>query len=136
MLFSLPIALLTWGISPPAADAQNIDGNIKSFIVLNNTTSVAVITGNHWVTSVEVFNNSTTIAWLKLYDSATATCGSGTPVARYMIPGNTNGAGGIANYTVQDRYVSGIVACVTTGIVDADTAAPAATTYVWNIHWR
>lgn len=95
-----------------------------------------VITGNHWVTSVEVFNNNTTVAWLKLYDAATATCGSGTPVARYMIPGNSNGAGGIANYAIQDRYINGIVACVTTGIADSDTSAPAATTYVWQVHWR
>lgn len=128
--------LLMWGISARDADAQQLDGNVKSFIVLANTTSVPIITGNHWVTSIEVFNNSTTIAWLKLYDAATATCGSGTPVARYMIPGNTNGSGGISNYSIQDRYINGIVACVTTGIADADTSAPAGTTYVWQVHWR
>jgi hypothetical protein len=135
MLF-FSLLLLPIFLFPHDADAQNIDGNIKSFIVLNNTTSVPIITGNHWVTTVEVFNNSTTIAWLKLYDATTATCGSGTPVARYMIPGNTNGSGGISNYSVQDRYISGIVACVTTGIADSDTSAPAATTYVWQVHWR
>ena len=136
MIFCALALLLTLGICPRAADAQNIDGNVKSFIVLGNTTAVPVITGNHWVTSVEVFNISTTIAWLKLYDAVTQTCGAGTPIARYMIPGNTNGAGGIANYTVQDKYLNGIIACVTGGIADADTTAPAATTYVWNVHWR
>jgi len=137
MLFAL-MTWLTLVLPFCAANAQSLLGNIFSFIVLANTTAVPVVTGAHQVNGVEVFNNGASIAYLKLYDAATATCGTGTPKARYLIPATTGGtgSGAVQAYAGGDRYLNGIVACVTGGIADADTTAPAGTTFIYNIHWQ
>lgn len=112
--------------------------NISSNIAANNTTAIVITTKSSAVYSIDAFNNSTTIAYVKLYNAATATCGSGTPVARYMIPFGTSSSGGGFNLSNinGDEYVNGITMCITTGIADNDTGAPAASTYIVNLHWK
>ena len=67
-------------------------------------------------------------AYLKIYNATSATCGSGTPVKRLIIPAASNAAnGGGSNITfgpVGVEFSTGITYCVTTGITDADTTAP------------
>ncbi len=74
-----------------------------------------------WVT-----NNATTVRYLKLYDRASATAGTHTPIITIGIPGNSTdkisaflGTGGVGI-----QFLTGICAAVTTGIADADTGAP------------
>lgn len=110
--------------------------NVKSYIVANNTTAVVVKATSGALYTVEAFNNSATIAYIKLYDAATATCGSGTPVIRMMIPANTAGAGFISPNVNGTGFPGGLTMCVTTGIADADTGAPPATTYLVNVHYK
>lgn len=110
--------------------------NVKSYIVANNTTAVVVKATSGALYTVEAFNNSATIAYIKLYDAATATCGSGTPVIRMMIPGNTAGAGFISPNVNGTSFPTGLTMCITTGIADADTGSPAATTYLVNVHYK
>jgi hypothetical protein len=118
---------------PFRADSQI---NVFSKIAANNTTAVPITTNRATVYSIDAFNNGTTIAYVKLYNGA-ATCGSGTPQARYMIPFGTSSAGGGFNLSNinGDVYVNGITMCITTGIADNDTSAPAASTYIVNVHW-
>ena len=116
--------------------AQQLDNSVTSVQVPNNTTAVIIAPGSHRVVSIEVFNNSTSVAYLKLYDAATQTCGSGTPKARYLIGGSTNGLAGPPGVPLSDLYINGIAACVTTGFADSDTTAPAASQFIYNIHWR
>ncbi len=133
------LALLWWG--PPAA-AQNFQADnalsVKSVIVANNTTAVQICGSNCKVYQIDAFNNATTLAYIKLYNAATTTCGSGTPQWRGMVPfGASSSGGGFSLPWVNgDSYSNGAWMCVTTGIADADTGAPAATTYIINVHYK
>jgi hypothetical protein len=106
--------------------------------VANNTTSVAVATAPATLYAVRIFNNGNTIAYLKLYDAAqgSTTCGSGTPKMREMIQANNNGGGAAVTIPVGIAFATAITACVTTGYADNDTAAPAATTYIYEIDYK
>lgn len=112
--------------------------SISSTIVANNTTSVVVKAAPGLVYQVDAYANGTSSAYVKLYDALTATCGSGTPKARYLIPYGTSSTGGgfIAPQVFGDLYTTGIVLCVTTGIADNDTGSPAASTFIVNVHYK
>lgn len=140
------ILLLVLGLfllCPQLAHAQNTflaDAKIKvtSTIAANNTTAIVIKNTGGTVYSVDAFNNGGTIAYVKLYNSASATCGSGTPQARYAIPfGATSSGGGFNVSNINgDAYGVGITMCITTGIADNDTGAPAASTYIVNVHYK
>src|SRR5258708_2553814 len=55
--------------------------SVGSSQVANNTTAIVVKASAGQLYGLEVFNNSATIAYVKLYNATSATCGSGTPVA-------------------------------------------------------
>lgn len=123
------------------AYAQNLADakiQIRSVIAANNTTAIVVSPTAGTVYSIDAFNNGGAIAYVKLYNAATATCGTGTPQARYLIPfgAGSSGAGFNVSNINGDAYGSGIVLCITTGIADSDTSAPAASTYIVNVHYK
>lgn len=121
-----------FSVNPQATASTGV--STSSALVANNTTSVAVDASPGTLFSVRVFNNSATIAYEKFYDAAqgSTTCGSGTPVLRILIPANTSGAGAVfalgGGYGV--KFTTAITRCVTTGIADNDTGAPAASAYI------
>lgn len=127
-----------WLVAPAAASTGG--ATASHAIVANNTTSVAVDASPGTLYSVQLFNNSATIAYLKLYDAAqgSTTCGSGTPKKVLMIPANTSGAGVVINVGGQAgvAFATAITRCVTTGIADNDTGAPAASTYLAEIDYK
>ena len=115
-------------------------GNFLTFsaIVPNNTTSVAVKASGGSLYSIIVSNSGATAAYLKLYNSTqpNTTCGTNTPVARILIPGVA--AGGWTTSVTWNfgmAFTTGITYCVTTGIADNDTTAPAATTFIVNANY-
>ena len=112
--------------------------SVKSFIVANNTTSVAVKASAGNICAIVAYNNSATIAYLKVYNAVqgSTTCGSGTPVERHLIPSSTSGAGFVVPLAIGDTYATAITVCVTTGIADNDTGAPAASTYLINVYYK
>lgn len=112
--------------------------SVSSKIVPNNTTSVAIKASAGTLYGIKVFNNSATIAYLKLYDTAqgSVTCGTPTPNQRILIPASTSGAGAVFDYTVGVVYGTAITACVTTGIADNDTSAPAASVYITEFTYK
>lgn len=115
-----------------AAPALAQSSRTVSIQAANNTTSVSICGGACGLNGVFVQNNSATIAYLKLYNAtqANTTCGSGTPVDRMMIPASTSGAGAVVTIPGGPaRYSTALTACITTGIADNDTTAPAASTY-------
>lgn len=137
----LLLAALSW----PALAQQNpfrADDHISntSTIVANNTTAVVISANPATIYMVEAFNNGTTLAYIKLYNAATVTCGQTSPAPfwRGMIPfGQSSSGGGFGLPNINgDTYPAGITMCVTTGIADSDTGAPAASTYIVNIHWK
>lgn len=121
--------------------AQTINPAIPSgTIAPNNTTGVLLKGGSGIVWGVELGSIGAAPAYLKLYDKATApTCGTDTPVKRLIIPAAATAANGAAQhigFPAGVRFQIGIGYCVTTGIADADTGAPAAATFLINIDWR
>lgn len=109
-------------------------------IVPNNTTGVLLKGGSGEVWSVQLGGIGAAPAYLKLYDKTAApTCGTDTPVKRLIIPAAATAALGASvtmDFPRGIRFQLGIGYCVTTGIADNDTTAPAAATFLVNIDWR
>ena len=138
--FAMILGMLLFSTVAYAQNAFLADSKIKvtSTIAANNTTAIILKATAGTVYSVDAFNNGGTIAYVKLYNASTATCGSGTPQARYMIPFGASSSGGGFNVSNinGDAYANGIVMCITAGIADSDTTAPAASTYIVNVHLK
>lgn len=89
------------------------------------------------VYKIEVSNNQATAVWLKLYNSASApTAGSGTPVRRILIPGNSSGVVFSASYEAGLAFSTGIGYALTGLIADNDTTAVTASVIVVNIDYK
>lgn len=116
--------------------------SVQSAIVANNTTSVAVGTSAaHQLYGIDAYSiSAATPAYIKLYNTAqgSVTCGSGTPVARYVIPasGGTAGSGQIWHDSNGIQFTTALTYCITAGIGDADTTAPAANSYILNVLYK
>lgn len=76
-----------------------------------------------WVT-----NTATTTRFIKIYNAATCTMGTGTPVMTIGIPGNASDdiAGHFTAGGYGIEFSTGICFGATTGVADADTGAPGA----------
>jgi hypothetical protein len=132
------------------ADLGNTPGQLKvnttggatptGNIAPNNTTAVVVKASAGTLYGAQLAGLGSAPAYLKIYNAASATCGSGTPVKRLMIPAASTAANGAgSNVTFGPMGVAfgtGITYCVTTGIADADTTAPAASTFLVNLDWN
>jgi hypothetical protein len=109
-------------------------------IAANNTTAVVVKASAGTLYGVQMYGIGSAPAYLKIYNATSATCGSGTPVKRLMIPAASTAANGAgSNISFGDigiAFGTGITYCVTTGITDADTTAPAASTFLVNLDWK
>lgn len=132
------LAALLW-LAPAQAQKFQADSNVSvsSYVVPNNATPVVVRAQYATLYGIEASNNSTAIAYVKLYNAASlSACGTGTPQARYMIPKEASASLLVVPNINGDAYTAGIVMCVVTGIADSDATAPAATTYLVNVHWK
>lgn len=83
----------------------------------------------------------TTPVYIKLYNASSApTCGSGTPIARFMVPVAATAANGAGtNIDVGDigaAFGAGIGYCVTGALADNDTTAITANNTLVNIVWN
>jgi hypothetical protein len=110
--------------------------SVSSTLIPNNTTAIVVKGSAGTLYGITAFNNSATIAYIKVYNATSATAGSGTPLARFMIPANTAGTGLAFQLPLGVAYSTGITYVVTTGIADNDTTAPAASAYIVNVHYK
>lgn len=107
-----------------------------SAIMANTANPTVVKNAAGTVHTIVVSNNSTTIAYLKLYNKATApTCGTDAPVMRYQVPATAAGpfqiqfAGGVS-------FSAGIGYCMVTGIADNSTTAVAASAYLVTVSYK
>lgn len=100
----------------------------------NNATNLKASAGT--VYSIQTSNiSASTPYYIKLYDKATTpTCGTDTPVARYVIP-PSNGGNNVV-LPVGKAFLTGIGFCITTGIPDTDNIAVPAATVLFNIDWK
>ena len=91
---------------------------------LASTNSTLVLAGAVRAFNIVVGNNGAAVAYLKLYDKATApTCGTDTPIATILLP--VNGTVVVAP-TFGVGVVNGLGYCITGGAADTDTTAVAA----------
>jgi hypothetical protein len=120
--------------------AANGGASTTGNIAANNTTAVVVKASAGTLYGVQLAGIGSAPAYLKIYNATSATCGSGTPVKRLMIPAAStaaNGAGSNITFGAAGvAFGTGITYCVTTGIGDADTTAPAASTFLINIDYN
>lgn len=107
-------------------------------IAANTNNSTLISAGVHTLYSVQVSNNSATLAYLKFYDKATApTCGTDTPVKVLMMPGSATGYSESYDLGASGIAVTlGLGICAVTGIADGDNTAVAASTYAINIDYK
>ncbi|MDA8113237.1 MAG: hypothetical protein M0Z43_00710, partial [Acidithiobacillus sp.] len=116
--WTIPTAATTGGATP-----YHLSGGTTA---TTNATSIKASAGTLY--RITAINTTGTIAYLKLYNLATApTCSSATGIVHvYPIPANTSGAGITIGNTVGEAYGTGIAFCVTGGGSDTNnTNAPA-----------
>lgn len=127
-------------VSSSAAASATGGASTTGNIAANNTTAVVVKASAGTLYGAQLYGIGSAPAYLKIYDATSATCGSGTPVKRLMIPANStaaNGAGSNVSFgDVGVAFSTGITYCVTTGIADNDNTAPAASTFLVNLDWK
>jgi hypothetical protein len=88
-----------------------------------STNSNLVVAGNVQLRLLGLFNTTTTIYWLKLYDKATApTCNSDPVKWKVPIPFGASSAGGGAVIPIPDglQFFSGLCFCLTGAQADSD----------------
>lgn len=128
----------TNGVAPVAAPLGG--ATVSSVIAPATPAGVNLKASAGTVYSIQATTIQATPAYLKLYNSASApTCGSGTPVARFMIPAAStaaNGAGTNIQLPVGIAFGTGIGYCVTGALADADTTAITASNTLVNIEWN
>lgn len=119
-----------------ATGGASTTGNIAA----NNTTAVVVKASAGKLMGAQLATIGAVPLYLKIYNAASATCGSGTPAKRLIIPkAGTAADGGGSNVSFGDTGVdfsTGITYCVTGGIADSDTTAPAASVALINLDWK
>jgi len=107
-----------------------------SFLSTNAVQSANIKSSAGMLYSVEFFNVSATPVFVRVYNKATTDDGSGTPIERWMIPGNTAGAGFVKEWVKGIECSSGITIRVTSAIADSDSTALTANTILGNIEYK
>lgn len=100
-----------------------------------NATSVKASAGQLY--NVQAFNTNAAARFLKIYNKASApTVGTDTPVAVYLLPGASAGAGCVIEISNGLALGSGLAFAITTGIADSDTGAVGANEVVVNLQYK
>lgn len=138
---SAPIGSLATGsaIVGQVQQVPTTSGGLTTFslLVLTGSNAQNIKASAGQVYGWSVTNNSTNIAYVKLYDTAgTPTTGSGTPKVRIMIPGNTGGAGN--NFSTDNgiAFTSGVGMTTTNGWADTDSTAVATGAFLLNLFYK
>jgi hypothetical protein len=119
-------------------EARYAGRTMYSVISTNTAMAVNVKASAGRVKHISAFNNSANIAYLKLYNSASApTAGSGTPVRRMLIPANASGAGFEAEFGADGLLFSSGIGFTLVGLIaDNDATAVAANAFLINIDYE
>lgn len=82
-----------------------------------------------------VTNINASPMYLKFYNSASApTLGAGTPVLRFMVPGNSNGF--TINLGAGAEFTTGIAFGIVTGLIDSSSTSAAANEVLVNLGYK
>lgn len=116
------------------AQSTTVGLTISSVIISTTTNATLVSSTPRSLYKIEVFNISSTPAFLKMYNLASApTAGSSLVAARYAAVPN----GFISTTDIGDLYTTGLSYTFTTNMADSDTTVIAnSSTYIVNLHYR
>lgn len=103
----------------------------RSVNVLNVSTAIKATNGNLY--GWHLYNNAAATRYFKFYNIATATIGTTTPFLTISIPA---GAGANVEFSMGITFSTAISMACTTGVADADAAAPTANDCVANIFFK
>lgn len=85
-----------------------------------------------WVT-----NRATSTRWVKFYDAASGTAGTGTPVITWGIPGNSSdNVSAVFGSGYGLAFATGICVGAVTGVLDNDTGAPGTNDVIINVFYK
>lgn len=123
-----------YGTAQLAATASNFGVSQCFLIAASGTNSTNCKASVGQVYHISIFNNSATVAYLHMINSASApTCSSATTVDEIMVPAN----GGVEKeLTYGAPYTLGISFCLTGGIAQNDNTSVAASTYLVTIYYK
>lgn len=133
------VSLPTDQTVPVSQAAATTGGYTPGKLISANTTNATVIKASAGTLgSLTLFNTNAAAMYVKFYNKATApTVGTDPPVATYLIPGGTAGAGVCVPLPSQGlAFSAGISFATTTGIADSDTAAVAANEIIVNYGYK
>lgn len=104
------------------------NGLSTSYTSCGNSNNVTMVkAGAGAIGHIRVFNNSANVAYLKLYNKATApNPASDTVFDKILIPANSSGAGVVLDIAYGQKFSTGIAFAVVTGFADTDNTAIAA----------
>ena len=102
----------------------------------NNADTVKASAGQ--VYSVQVFNNSGNIGYLKFYNKASAPApATDTPIKTILIPANTLGSGAVFDFgNLGLQFATGIAIAIVAGIATNNNTSVAANAMVANIDYK
>ena len=102
----------------------------------NNADTVKASAGQ--VYSIQAFNNSANIAYLKLYNKASNPApATDTPLKTILIPANSLGSGAVFDFgNLGLQFATGIAIAIVAGIATNDNTAVAANETVVNIDYK
>ena len=103
------------GSSPSPATSGGLSVYFLQPTASTNANNIKASAGQ--VYKIDIFNNSATVHYLRLYNTATTgTCNSATGlVGQWIIPGSTTGAGVSSSWDLGIAFSAGIALCVTSG---------------------
>jgi hypothetical protein len=125
-----------WTVQPQAIASGGATNNSYLAAASANQDSTNVKASAGTVYSLELFNTTNTIRYVKLYDKATAPTSADTPARRYLLPGGTNGGGLTISFPVGLAFANGIGFRITTGVADNDTGAVTANDVIVNLSYK
>jgi len=88
------------------------------------------------ITSITCFNLLATPVYIKLFNTASVTLGTTSATLQFMCPGNTAGAGFVANYHWALSFSTAIEYAVTGGISLTDDSSITASSVIVNIGYN
>lgn len=115
--------------------AQYTGGTPFSVISVASTMAGNIKASPGFVKSVQLFNKSAVPGFFRIFNTAgVPVAGAGTPVERFMIPGNAAGAGAVMDLGFGGiNCPLGIGYTATLGIGDGDTTALTANDFIFNV---
>ncbi len=106
---------------------------IYSFLSTSAVQAASIKNSAGQVYAIEFFNNSTSIAYVRLYNQTTTPGTGDTVVWRGMIPANANGAGLVKSWDNGLKFSTGIGLRVTLGIADNDNTVLTSNNIMGNV---